>query len=142
MQKTVASIVFISIVFFALFCNASTMLSNNLYENNLIILMSDSTITISDSIFILDSIPKQVVDEASKQKKKKSIASVLAFPFPFGFMGAHRVLLGTKPWVPIVYVATFGGCFGLIPLIDFLVITFDKDIGQYENNPHIFMWIK
>ncbi len=75
-------------------------------------------------------------------QKKKLIAAMMAFPFPFGFMGAHRIMLGTKPWVPVVYVATFGGCFGLIPLIDFCVITFGKDIEQYENNPSVFMWVK
>jgi hypothetical protein len=57
-------------------------------------------------------------------------------------MGAHRVILGTKPWVPVVYVVTFGGCFGVIPLIDFFVITFSKDISKYEDNPAIFMWLK
>jgi hypothetical protein len=74
--------------------------------------------------------------------REKLVSAILAFPFPFGFMGAHRVMLGTKPWVPVVYVATFGGCFGLLPLIDFFVITFSKDVKQYENNPNVFMWIK
>ncbi|MFL5764403.1 MAG: hypothetical protein ACJ77K_10725 [Bacteroidia bacterium] len=73
--------------------------------------------------------------------RKKIVSAICAFPFPFGFMGAHRVMLGTKPWVPVVYVATFGGCFGLLPLIDFCVLTFSKDISKYENNPHIFMWV-
>lgn len=77
-----------------------------------------------------------------KQKKKKLITALFAFPFPFGFVAAHRVMLGTKPWIPIVYVATFGGCFGLLPLIDFIVILNSKDIEQYENNPNLFMWIK
>lgn len=75
-------------------------------------------------------------------KKKKRVCAFFAFPFPFGFVGAHRVMLGTKPWIPIVYVASFGGCFGLLPLIDFLVILNAKDMEQYENNPNLFMWIK
>lgn len=75
-------------------------------------------------------------------KQKKRVCAFFAFPFPFGFVGAHRVMLGTKPWIPIVYVATFGGCFGLLPLIDFLVILNAKDMEQYENNPNLFMWIK
>lgn len=76
------------------------------------------------------------------QNKKRFVSALFAFPFPFGFMGAHRVMLGTKPWIPVVYVATFGGCFGLLPLIDFCVITFSKNLEQYENNPRLFMWIK
>jgi TM2 domain-containing membrane protein YozV len=80
--------------------------------------------------------------EMTEAKRKKIIAAMLAFPFPFGFMGAHRVLLGCKPWVPVVYVATFGGCFGLLPMLDFIAIVCSKDIEQYENNPNVFMWLK
>ncbi len=90
---------------------------------------------------IADSIIKK--RESKKEKnKKKFVAALFAFPFPFGFMGGHRVMLGTKPWVPVVYVATFGGCFGVLPLIDFFVIVCSKDIEEYENNPNIFMWLK
>lgn len=78
----------------------------------------------------------------NENRRKKLVSGLLALPFPFGFIGAHRVMLGTKPWIPVVYIATFGGCFGLLPLIDFCVIMFSKDIEQYENNPHIFMWVK
>jgi len=84
----------------------------------------------------------KIIHPITKKEKKRWVAAVTAFPFPFGFVGAHRIMLGTKPWVPVVYIATFGGCFGLLPLIDFCVILFSKDIEQYENNPNIFMWIK
>lgn len=76
------------------------------------------------------------------ERKKKLLAEFFSFPFPLGFVGAHRILLGTKPWVPVVYVITFGGCFGLLPLVDFCVIAFSKDIEKFENNPNIFMWVK
>ena len=79
---------------------------------------------------------------SDNQKKKKRITAFCAFPFPLGFVGAHRIMLGTKPWVPVVYVATFGGCFGLLPLIDFCVILLSKNPEEYENNPNIFMWMK
>lgn len=94
-----------------------------------------------------DTLSKQKVPSTSEivtneQKKKKILAGFLSFPFPLGFLGAHRIMMGTKPWVPIAYVATFGGCFGLLPLVDFCVIMFSDNIEQYENNPNIFMWIK
>ncbi len=91
--------------------------------------------------FSCDTIIKKTETKKFKNREKL-LSAFFAFPFPLGFIGAHRVLLGTKPWVPIVYVATFGGCFGVLPLIDFFVIAFSKDIEQYENNPHIFMWVK
>ena len=100
----------------------------------------DTLFLIVDSGFA-DSIYKKA-DSKGEKNKKKIISAFFAFPFPLGFMGAHRVMLGTKPWVPVVYVATFGGCFGVLPLIDFFVITFSKDIEKYENNPNIFMWLK
>lgn len=79
---------------------------------------------------------------ADHPQKKKLVCALFSLPFPCGFVGAHRVMLGTSPWVPIVYVATFGGCFGLLPLIDFCFITFSKDLTPFENNPHVFMWAK
>lgn len=99
----------------------------------------DDTLFIVNDVLVSDSLTK---GDKKEMKKKKLISAFFAFPFPLGFMGAHRVMLGTKPWVPVVYVATFGGCFGVLPLIDFFVITFSKDIEQYENNPNIFMWMK
>lgn len=101
---------------------------------------SSDTIFLQVNVVLADSLSKGVTGK--EKNKKKFISALFAFPFPLGFMGAHRVMLGTKPWVPVVYVATFGGCFGVLPLIDFFVITFSKDIEQYENNPNIFMWLK
>lgn len=94
-----------------------------------------------------DTVPKPALaataeNQAKELKKKKILAGFLAFPFPLGFLGAHRIMMGTKPWVPIAYVATFGGCFGLLPLVDFCVLMCSDNIEQYENNPGIFMWIK
>lgn len=110
--------------------------------------IATDTILVSDSAFVVLnteisglSLEKQTLVKDTLLRKKAASA-LFAFPFPFGFMGAHRVMLGTKPWVPVVYVATFGGCFGLLPMIDFFVIVFSKDIEQYENNPNIFMWVK
>ncbi len=78
-----------------------------------------------------------------KQKDKRRLtAALLAFPFPFGIVGLHRIFLGTKPHVPVTYIASLGGIFGILPLIDFFVICFDKDFEQYLNNPKVLMWVK
>jgi len=79
----------------------------------------------------------------NKQKDtKRFTASILAFPFPFGIVGLHRIYLGCPPYVPVVYIGTFGGVFGALPLIDFFVLVFDKNTELYTNNNHVFMWIK
>lgn len=80
-----------------------------------------------------------------KQKQinaRKLTAAILAFPFPFGIVGLHRIYLGTKPYVPVVYIATLGGVFGVLPLIDFFAIIFDKDFDSYNENGKVLMWVK
>jgi TM2 domain-containing membrane protein YozV len=78
-----------------------------------------------------------------KQKRtRKLTAALLAFPFPFGIVGLHRIYLGTEPYVPVAYIASLGGIFGVLPLIDFFVILFDKDFDQYNNNGKVLMWVK
>ena len=76
-----------------------------------------------------------------QNQRKKVIASALAFPLPCGFLGLHRVYLGTKPYIPVIYVGTIGGCVGLLPLIDFFNLVCNRDISRFQANPHIFMWV-
>ena len=78
----------------------------------------------------------------AKQKKNKRItAAILAFPFPFGIVGLHRIYLGTAPYVPVVYIGSLGGIFGVLPFIDFCVLILDKDESRYTNNKKVFMWV-
>lgn len=58
-----------------------------------------------------------------------------------GMLGVHRLYLGTKPWVPAVYLLTFGGGFFILPLIDLVAILSSTDLSRFENNSSIFMWI-
>ena len=76
-------------------------------------------------------------------ENNKAVAAVLAFPL-FGIIGLHRIYLGTKPYVPVVYIATLGGCAGVLPLIDFFVILFSNKeaFERYKENPKVFMWIR
>ena len=75
-------------------------------------------------------------------ENRKLISAILAFPFPFGILGLHRIYLGTKPYMPFVYVGTLGGCFGILPLIDFICILIadDETLKSFANNPKVFMW--
>lgn len=78
----------------------------------------------------------------NRQKKNKRItAAILAFPFPFGIVGLHRIYLGTAPYVPVAYIASLGGVFGVLPFIDFCVLLLDKDETRYINNKKVFMWV-
>lgn len=105
---------------------------------------STSTIIFSEQMVVQDKKPNPIFQLFHKKQKlnKRITAAVLAFPFPFGIVGLHRIYLGTKPHVPVVYIATLGGVFGILPLIDFLAITFDKNFDHYRDNGKVFMWIK
>ena len=132
-----------SFVFFAALCATSNTIAIQQQHLDLpgnIFFTSADTVFFSHDLIAADTLIQK--DSKKEKSRKKFVSALFAFPFPFGFMGAHRVMLGTKPWVPVVYVVTFGGCFGVIPLIDFFVITFSKDISKYEDNSAIFMWLK
>ena len=113
----------------------------------------DNTGTILDSAVVADDKlnlqdisegrPNPVLQLLKKrqQKNKKIVAAALAFPFPFGIVGLHRIYLGTAPHVPVVYIGSLGGIFGVLPFIDFCVILLDKDFERYNNNSKIFMWV-
>ena len=105
---------------------------------------SAATVVSFESISIQEKKPNPIFQLFRKKQKlnKKITAAVLAFPFPFGMVGLHRIYLGTKPYVPVAYIATLGGVFGILPLIDFFAITCDKNFDQYRDNGKVFMWIK
>jgi TM2 domain-containing membrane protein YozV len=105
---------------------------------------SASTIVHSEQFLLSDEKPNPILQLFRKKQKlnKRITSAVLAFPFPFGMVGLHRIYLGTKPHVPVVYIASFGGVCGILPLIDFFVITFSKDFDSYRDNGKVFMWVK
>jgi len=76
-----------------------------------------------------------------QSKNKKLVAAVLAFPFPFGIVGLHRIYLGCAPYVPVAYIASLGGIFGILPFIDFCVLVVNKDTDKYINSKKVFMWV-
>ncbi|MBS1951710.1 MAG: hypothetical protein OJF59_001643 [Cytophagales bacterium] len=77
--------------------------------------------------------------QASSSDKNVWIAAVLDF-FLGGF-AIHRVYLGTKPIMILWYVITVGGIFGIVPLIDLIVLIIDnQDISKYVGSNKFFMW--
>lgn len=93
---------------------------------------------------LMDKGPNPVMKLLRKKQRlnKRITAAVLAFPFPFGIVGLHRIYLGTRPYVPVAYVASLGGVFGILPFIDFCVIVFDRrHFEHYKDNGQVFMWL-
>lgn len=94
--------------------------------------------------FVIEQPPvaQQVyVSDSTQHRKHKLIAALLAFPL--GVFGLHRMYLGTSTITPLLYMATFGGLFGVLPFIDFVLIVMSKDVNAtYAHNKHTFMWSK
>lgn len=133
--------IIVAVIFYLL---SLTAFSKNSASVTVYYLDSASTIIYSENITIHDKKPNPIFQLFRKKQKlnKRITSAVLAFPFPFGIVGLHRIYLGTKPYVPVAYIASLGGVFGILPLIDFIAITCDKDFDHYRDNGKVFMWIK
>lgn len=71
---------------------------------------------------------------------KDAIVAIVLDLFLGGF-GVHRFYLGTEVMTGVGYILTCGGIFGIVPLIDLIVLVIDnEDISKYINNPKFFMW--
>lgn len=72
---------------------------------------------------------------------EKNFATALLLNFFLGSLGIHRLYLGTKTMTWVGYILTCGGIFGIVPLVDFIVlIVHNDDISPYVDNPKFFMW--
>ncbi len=139
------AVLFGFILLFSVTCFGNT---NKLYVyvidtcQNVRLIETSEELVLSETDFQKNPNPILKLFKKKHRLNKKITAAVLAFPFPFGIVGLHRIYLGTQPHVPVVYIASLGGVFGILPLIDFIAITFDKDFNQYRDNGKVFMWIK
>ena len=120
---------------------------NELKNEKLFLVCTNLEFNGSDTI-LLKSLNYSVLNfdslktESKIVRRKRLISALLAFPLPFGIIGLHRVYLGSEPYIPIAYVGTLGGAFGILPLIDFIVICRNKDISKFINNKKLMMWVK
>ena len=71
------------------------------------------------------------------KENTRLVSSLLAVTL--GPFGAHRLYLGTRPRVAVLYGLTFGG-FGVLVLMDLGHLLFSKDLKPYRDNGRVFMW--
>lgn len=79
-----------------------------------------------------------LVDSGATVVKFKKGKAILFTVFT-GFLGGHRIYLGTHQRTPVLYSITLGGL-GILPLIDLVNIIFTKDLSKFEDIPQIIMW--
>lgn len=61
-----------------------------------------------------------------------------------GEFGIHRHYMGTKPSMWAIYTFTCGGIFGIVPVVDWVVLlvgAIQDDISEYIDNDSFFMWL-
>lgn len=66
-----------------------------------------------------------------------------ALAWVLGGIGVHRVYLGGKGSLILIYFITCGGIFGIVPLIDWIVLlvgAIKGDISEYVGSDKFFMW--
>ncbi|MCL2683349.1 MAG: TM2 domain-containing protein [Bacteroidales bacterium] len=60
-----------------------------------------------------------------------------------GGFGIHRHYLGTSPNMWAIYTFTVCGIFGIVPIVDFIVLivgAVTNDYSKYVGNTSFFMW--
>lgn len=88
----------------------------------------------------LSSLASNVSTTVVAGKDKDAVVAIV-LDFFLGGLGIHRFYLGTETLTGIGYILTCGGIFGIVPLVDFIVLIIDRDnISKYINNPKFFMW--
>lgn len=85
---------------------------------------------------LADSVSDNAIVTVKFQRGKAILFTVFT-----GFLGGHRIYLGTHQRTPIIYSVTLGGL-GILPLIDLIQIIFTKDLSKFEYRPQIIMWGK
>ena len=105
----------------------------------------DALIENAEEVMILDVAEAAPVAANLPAVSQKTVqpAVALVLNFIVGGFGIHRHYMGTAPGMWALYTFTFGGIFGIVPLVDFIMLiigTVDNDISRYINNRKFFMW--
>ena len=138
MKKLLLVVVLFTTVLFVKQASASSYSVNEQAIDQLFVNAVETSM-ISVNATDLSSLATNVPTTVMAQQKDAIVAIVL--DFFLGGLGVHRFYLGTETLTGIGYILTCGGIFGIVPLIDFVVLIIDnKDISKYVNNPKFFMW--
>lgn len=135
-------LLFVLTIVFGMFAASNANASNyRIDDSNLDTMFSKAVSTVMVNFQDLSSdIPGMGEALAPKVKGKDPLAAILLNFFLGGF-GIHRFYLGTETMTGIGYILTCGGIFGVVPLVDLIVLAVNyNDIGQFVDNPKFFMW--
>lgn len=100
-----------------------------------------------DAAEVTNEIPFSKLEEAAAtpadtEDTGKLVAALVLCIF-FGGLGIHRVIMGGRGILILLYIVTCGGIFGIVPLVDLILLIVDLANGgssRYENNDSFIAW--
>lgn len=95
------------------------------------------------TVLTADAAANTVLDlnSSNAQLAEKNSIVAIILNFFLGGLAIHRVYLGGTGLLILGYLVTCGGIFGLVPLVDFVVLIINNDdISEYIDNDAFFMW--
>ncbi|MDO5442412.1 MAG: TM2 domain-containing protein [Bacteroidia bacterium] len=103
----------------------------------------DALIEASAEVSPLELMPMASVPASASISKSVSPAASFVLCTFLGGFGVHRHYMGTRPGMWAIYTFTFGGIFGIIPFVDWVMLLIgiiDDDINKYCGNTKFIMW--
>lgn len=105
----------------------------------------DALIEASAEVSPLELMPMASLPSSPSATISKTVSPAASFILCFflGGFGVHRHYMGTRPGMWAIYTFTFGGIFGIIPFVDWVMLLIglvDDDINKYCGNTKFIMW--
>ncbi len=139
MRRPILIFFFFVAVLFVKQANASSYVVNEQAVDQLFSKAVETSM-ISLNTTDLSGVPAGFSAVSMPSKDKDAIVAIV-LDFFLGGLGIHRFYLGTELLTGLGYILTCGGIFGIVPLVDFVVLIINnKNISPYVNNPKFFMW--
>ena len=139
MKKPILILVLLLAVLFVNQANASSYSVNEQAIDQLFTKATETSM-ISVSAAEISPVATNVSSPVMASAKKDAVVAIV-LDFFLGGLGIHRFYLGTKTLTGLGYILTCGGIFGIVPLIDFVVLIINyQNIGAFVDNPKFFMW--
>ncbi|GAA5035956.1 hypothetical protein GCM10011506_31510 [Marivirga lumbricoides] len=84
--------------------------------------------------------PNATLGQQTTLDEKDPLVAII-LDFFLGGIGIHRVYLGGRGTLVLIYFITCGGIFGIVPLVDLIVLAINyDDISQFVDNDKFIMW--
>jgi len=121
--------------------SASAYVINDQQVEQLIAQSEDISLTVVSADLLQSEQVTAGLTGTARVKANKEFVPALLLNLFLGGLGIHRLYLGTKTLTWVGYILTCGGIFGIVPLIDLVVLIVNNDnISPYVDNPKFFMW--